>query len=134
MEQCKPIILSRHCLHRTKHCVSVCKSKGRQGKNSYQSRLLWATSSTPPSRETLLAISDTHTHCAPFTCSLSEPLSPVILNSKNTQWWNIDFLSSFFSGFSWMPGKDSRLKRSVLDPGLCSLERKHIVSLYFHLR
>lgn len=32
MEQRKLIILSRHCLHRTMHCVSVDKSKGRQGK------------------------------------------------------------------------------------------------------
>lgn len=112
-------------------CTNLRKDKF---KNSYQSWLLWITSSTALSSETFLDISDTYTHTVHHSLALCQRLlCPIILNTKNTQWWNIDFLSSFCSDFSWLPGKDSTLRRSVLDPALCSLVKKHIVSLYFHL-
>ena len=119
----KPILFSRCCL-----CV---QSEERQVKNSFQSWLLWITFSTALSSEAFLDISDTHTahHSLALCQSL---LCPIILNSKNTQWWNIDFLSNFCSACSWMPGKDSTLRRSVLDPTLCSLKR-YIASSYSHL-
>ena len=69
----------------------------------------------------------------PFTCSLAELSVSYNFNSKNTQWWNIDFLSDFCSACSWMPGKDSTLRRSVLDPTLCSLVKSRTASPYSHL-
>lgn len=64
---------------------------------------------TALSGEAFLDISDTHTvhHSLALCQSL---LCPVILNSKNTLRWNIDFLSNFCSLCSWMLGKDSILR------------------------
>ena len=126
----KPILFSRCCPQVT---FGLCvQSEERQVKNSFQSWLLWITFSTALSSGAFLDISDIHTvhHSLALCQSL---LCPIILNSKNTQWWNIDFLSNFCSACSWMPSKDSTLRRSVLDPTLCSLVKRYTASSYSHL-
>lgn len=124
---------SGHCVHRTQHFVSVFRSKGKMN-----SKLL----SKPATLDNLFYCfvkwgifrHFRHTHTVHHSLVLCQSLlCSIILNSKNTPWWNIDFLFNFCWDISWMPRKDSTLG-TVLHPALCSLVEKHSVSVYSHLR